>query len=162
MDTIAKDHIIAPPSAVSRRMARTRGRDNPFEREVRSRLHALGFRFRIHHPLPGMPRRTADIAFPGRRLAIFLDGCFWHGCPVHATHPRTNAGFWQAKLRANRDRDADTDARLRAAGWTVLRYWEHEGPVTIVAAIAGARVALGWQKGLRAREPPHRSPPPVV
>ena len=71
-------------------------------------------------------RRTADIAFPALKLAIFLDGCFWHGCPIHATWPRTNAAKWREKIEANRRRDRDTDSRLKADGWSVVRVWEHE------------------------------------
>lgn len=99
----------------------------------------MGLRFRVHHPLPGMPRRTCDVAFPGRRIAVFLDGCFWHGCPIHATWPKANGAWWEAKLLANRRRDADTDERLRAQGWTVLRFWEHEETAAIADAIRAAR-----------------------
>lgn len=78
------------------------------------------------------PRRVADIAFPGRKIAIFVDGCFWHGCPEHASWPRQNARFWREKIERNRWRDSDTNERLRALGWRVVRVWEHE-PVESVA-----------------------------
>jgi DNA mismatch endonuclease (patch repair protein) len=73
-------------------------------------------------------RRRVDIVFPRERVAVFVDGCFWHSCPDHATHPRANAEFWRSKLQRNVDRDRDTDGRLEALGWTVLRFWEHEDP----------------------------------
>ena len=71
-------------------------------------------------------RRTADLVFPRLKLAVFLDGCFWHGCPEHHTVAKTNAAFWAEKVEGNRRRDGDTNAMLAAAGWTVLRIWEHE------------------------------------
>lgn len=92
---------------------------------LRSALHRRGLRFRVHHAaLPGT-RRTIDIAFTRLRLAVFCDGCFWHGCPLHATTPKTNRGWWMHKTAANRARDLDTDERLVDNGWTVLRIWEH-------------------------------------
>jgi DNA mismatch endonuclease (patch repair protein) len=74
-------------------------------------------------------RRTADIVFPSVGLAIFLDGCFWHGCPFHASWPKVNAAWWREKIETNRRRDRDTDQRLADEGWTVIRVWEHE-PIT--------------------------------
>lgn len=112
--------------ATSRRMARTRGRDNPLEKALRSALFRSGLRYRIHYPVPGTPRRTIDIAFPAQKLAVFVDGCFWHGCPAHGTWPTRNSAFWRAKIHANRERDLQTDASLRESGWRVLRFWEHE------------------------------------
>lgn len=114
----------APSSAVSRRMARTRGKDNPRERELRSALHHQGLRFRIHYAIPGT-KRSIDIAFTRWRLAVFCDGCFWHGCPIHATTPKTNQEWWKDKIATNKARDLDTDSRLASNGWTVLRIWEH-------------------------------------
>ena len=78
-------------------------------------------------PVPTI-RRTADIVFSRRRVAVFVDGCFWHGCPEHRTYPKANAEWWSAKLERNIERDADTDRRLSEAGWTVVRIWEHESP----------------------------------
>lgn len=112
--------------AVSRRMAATRGRDNPAELALRSALHRQGFRFRVHLKLLKGLQRTADIAFPSSKLAVFLDGCFWHGCPIHATWPKTNATAWRQKIEENRRRDRDTDKKLKAEGWSVIRIWEHE------------------------------------
>jgi len=90
---------------------------------LRRALHREGVRFRLHRAdLPGRP----DIVLVSLRLAVFVDGCFWHGCPMHAVAPRANAAFWAAKLAANRARDARKDAQLVEAGWEVLHVWEHE------------------------------------
>jgi DNA mismatch endonuclease (patch repair protein) len=107
-------------------MAATSGRDNPRERSLRSMLHRRGLRFRLHVCLLTDSRRTVDIVFPCARTAVFLDGCFWHGCPTHRSWPRNNAEWWRHKIEANVARDRDTDRRLREKGWTVLRIWEHE------------------------------------
>jgi DNA mismatch endonuclease (patch repair protein) len=107
-------------------MSRTVQRDNQQERALRSKLHMRGLRFRVHARVLEQSRRTIDIAFPARRVAIFVDGCFWHGCPIHGTSPKNNAAWWRAKIDANIARDRDTDARLRKAGWIVVRVWEHE------------------------------------
>ncbi|MDQ3756917.1 MAG: very short patch repair endonuclease [Actinomycetota bacterium] len=109
-----------------RRMSRQRSRDTDPERALRSRLHRMGLRFRLHRrPVPGV-RRQADVVFPGARVAVFVDGCFWHRCPQHATFPKNNGAWWDTKLAANAARDADTDLRLAEAGWLVVRVWEHE------------------------------------
>lgn len=111
---------------VSRRMSRLRRRDNERELSLRRALHAEGFRFRVTYPVPDLRRRTIDIAFTRRRVAVFLDGCFWHGCPLHGTDPRSNSAWWAQKIAANRARDRDTDQHLASLGWRVLRIWEHE------------------------------------
>ena len=122
--------------AVSRRMQLQASRDTAPERTLRSARHRDGLRFRVHvRPIPGV-RREADIVFPKARVAIFVDGCFWHGCPQHASWPKANADWWRQKIEANRRRDADTDERLRAAGWTVVRVWTHEDPAARSADIA--------------------------
>lgn len=121
---------VSPSSPeASRRMARVRQRGTDVEIELRRALHALGLRYRLQVPLSRKPRRVADIVFIGARVAVFVDGCFWHGCPLHATWPKENAGFWRAKIEANRARDADTTRRLREQGWEVIRVWSHEDPV---------------------------------
>lgn len=123
---------------VSRRMAVTRGRDTSAELRVRLILHARGLRYRVDvQPLKGV-RRRADILFPRARVAVFIDGCFWHGCPQHATWPANNAAFWRDKIETNRARDRDTDQRLRLAGWTVLRAWEHELPEEVADRVQAA------------------------
>ncbi|MEU8003160.1 very short patch repair endonuclease [Catellatospora sp. NPDC049111] len=122
--------------AVRSRMSRQRSRNTAVEVILRRELHRAGLRFRIHQrPLPGV-RREADVIFTRARVAVFVDGCFWHGCPEHATWPKNNEEFWRTKIEGNRTRDADTDSKLAAAGWLSVRVWEHEQ-----VADAAARVA---------------------
>lgn len=118
--------VLETDHGTSNRMRRTSAHDNPLERAFRSALFHEGIRFRIHYPVPCLPRRSIDVALTKYRVAIFLDGCFWHGCPVHGTLPVRNAGFWRAKIEGNRRRDQHTDEVLRAAGWRTVRVWEHE------------------------------------
>jgi len=119
-------------------MERQRQRDTAPELLIRKELHRLGLRYRIDTaPLPGL-RRRADVVFPTARVAVYVDGCFWHSCPLHATSPKANAKWWADKLDANRRRDVDTDARLQEAGWTSIRVWEHEDPAASAQAIAEA------------------------
>jgi DNA mismatch endonuclease (patch repair protein) len=106
-------------------MRRTRRRDTPCELALRSAVHVLGLRFRVDWVLPGT-RRRADLAFVRAKVAVFVDGCFWHACPRHATWPKLNATWWRDKIRANARRDRDTDALLKLRGWRVLRFWEHQ------------------------------------
>jgi DNA mismatch endonuclease, patch repair protein len=106
----------------------TRRRDTPGELALRSELHRRGYRFRVERPILKGLRRRADIVFPRERVAVFVDGCFWHGCPEHGTWPKKNAAWWRAKIEANRQRDADTDERLVASEWLPVRVWEHEAP----------------------------------
>lgn len=112
--------------ATSARMARQARRDTAPELLLRRELHRLGLRYRVDQALPGMPRRRADVLFSRAKVAVFVDGCFWHGCPEHKTAPANNAGWWTAKLARNVERDRETDAHLSSLGWTVLRFWEHE------------------------------------
>ncbi|NKX92688.1 very short patch repair endonuclease [Sanguibacter hominis ATCC BAA-789] len=126
-------------------MSIARRRDTAPELALRRQLHALGLRYRVTYPVPGQRRRTIDVAFTRVRLAIFVDGCFWHGCPEHGTRPRSNSAWWQQKLAANTARDRDTDRVLIEAGWTVLRFWEHTDPTEV------ARVVLRTLEDLRDR-----------
>ncbi|WP_329033207.1 very short patch repair endonuclease [Streptomyces sp. NBC_01725] len=128
----------AKPSsaAVSARMSRQARRDTAPEVAVRKLLYASGLRYRVNARVPDMPRRTVDIMFTKAKVAVFLDGCFWHGCPLHATQPKANAEWWREKLDKNVARDKETSAHLEAAGWTVLRFWEHETPEEISAEVA--------------------------
>jgi DNA mismatch endonuclease (patch repair protein) len=110
---------------------------------LRSLLHRWGLRYYVDRaPLPGL-RRRADLVFPTRKVAVYVDGCFWHGCPQHGTSPKANAAWWAEKIQANRRRDADTVKQLRAAGWIVLRFWEHEDPDSAAAIVRNA--VLGGQ-----------------
>ena len=115
------------PDALARMRAQKR-RDTGAEIALRRELHRRGLPYRVDvAPIPGL-RRRADIVFTRSRTAVFIDGCYWHGCPDHATRPRANADWWAVKLDANVARDRDTDQRLAAAGWLVIRAWEHEEP----------------------------------
>lgn len=105
------------------------------ETALRRRLHALGRRFRVQFKVEGLPRRKIDIAFPKQRLAVFVDGCFWHGCPEHGTRPTTNQEWWEWKLKRNKARDEDTNGRLTELGWRVVRVWEHEDPDLAAAKV---------------------------
>lgn len=119
-------------------MSIQRRRDTQPEVAVRRLLHASGLRYRVAYAVPGQRRRTIDVAFPRHRVAVFIDGCFWHGCPSHGTKPTANSEWWRRKLEANRARDADTTAVLQAAGWRVLRFWEHEPAADVVRAVHAA------------------------
>jgi len=120
-----------------------RRRDTRPELAVRRLVHAQGLRYRVNTllPIPGV-RRRADLLFTARKVAVFVDGCYWHGCPRHATWPKANATWWADKLAANVARDRDTDHRLHQLGWTVVRIWEHEDP-----ADAARRVVLALSDG---------------
>lgn len=125
-----------PSSAgVSARMSRQARRDTNPEVAVRKLLHASGYRYRINERVPGMSRRTMDIAFTRAKVAVMIDGCFWHGCPQHATQPKANAEWWREKLARNVERDLETTEHLTVAGWTVLRFWEHESPEDVASRI---------------------------
>jgi DNA mismatch endonuclease (patch repair protein) len=108
-------------------MEANRRKDTGPERLLRSALHARGLRYRVDRRLDlGARRVRPDIVFTSAKVAVFVDGCFWHRCPLHATHPVANADYWQAKFDRNLERDRADDAALSAAGWTVIRIWEHE------------------------------------
>ncbi|MER7511492.1 very short patch repair endonuclease [Streptomyces lavendulae] len=128
----------ASSAARRRNMQAIRSRDTKPERLIRSLLHAQGLRYRVAaRPLPNL-RRTADIVFRPAKVAVFIDGCYWHGCPEHYVPPKTNSGYWSGKVAGNMARDRDTDQRLRDAGWTVLRFWEHEPSSECALRIAAA------------------------
>lgn len=124
------DSKLPVPSSpeISMRMRAHPRRDTRPEVALRRLLHAAGCRYRVQYPVPGFPRRTIDIAFPRRKVAVFVDGCFWHGCRKHRTVPAANHDWWEQKLRMNSIRDSETDAHLRGLGWVVVRLWEHELP----------------------------------
>jgi len=122
-------------AGVSERMRKLRVVDTQAEILVRKALFAAGIRYRKYWSVPGRRRRTIDIAMPGRRLAIFIDGCFWHGCETHKTVPRSNEAWWRAKLQENKRRDDETTEILVTQGWKVLRFWEHDEPSDVVAAV---------------------------
>ena len=116
----------AVPGDSSARMSAQATRDTGPEVALRSELHSRGLRFRIHRRPVGRLRREADLIFPRERVAVFVDGCFWHGCPKHATWPQRNSEFWRAKIEGNQRRDRETDEMLKQEGWLSVRVWEHE------------------------------------
>lgn len=119
-------------------MQGNRSRDTKPELAVRRILHAKGLRYRVNFRLLSGPRRTADIAFTRARIAVFIDGCFWHGCPVHYRAPRSNVSYWSAKVARNRERDLETTEHLISAGWKVLRFWSHDDPLMVAHQIMDA------------------------
>ncbi|OLT00086.1 very short patch repair endonuclease [Pseudonocardia sp. CNS-004] len=116
-------------------MSRARRRDTEPEMLVRREAHRRGLRYRVNATLPGMSRRRADMVFPGPRVAVFVDGCFWHSCPDHATIPKANNQWWVTKLRKNAARDRETNDHLTSIGWVPLRFWEHQSATDIVDVI---------------------------
>lgn len=119
----------ASSEGVRSSMRSNKGRDTKPELALRSAVHALGLRYRVSvRPIKEL-RRTADLVFTRAKVAVFLDGCFWHGCPQHHTVAAANAKFWAGKVEGNRARDRDTDMRLNMAGWVSVRVWEHDDPV---------------------------------
>ncbi|MEV3992799.1 very short patch repair endonuclease [Streptomyces sp. NPDC049837] len=125
----------ASSAARRRNMQAIRSRDTKPEQLIRRLVHAQGLRYRVAaKPLPNL-RRTADMVFRPAKVAVFIDGCYWHGCPEHYVPPRTNPGYWSDKVARNMARDRDTDKRLQEAGWLVLRFWEHTPAAECVSEI---------------------------
>lgn len=129
-------------------MQAIRSRDTRPERLIRRLVHANGLRYRVAaRPLPDL-RRTADLVFRPAKVAVFIDGCYWHGCPEHYVKPRTNPGYWSDKVTRNVARDRDTDRRLTEAGWLVLRFWEHQdSAVCALEIVATVRERRGNLSG---------------
>lgn len=141
----------ASSTSAARRMRQVRRRDTKPELAIRKLLHSTGLRYRVDFAPLADSRRRADIVFTKQHVAVFVDGCFWHSCPEHATQPKSNSAWWRKKLEDNVTRDRDTDRMLEDAGWTVLRVWEHEDPQS--AALAIAEVVYGQTSALpRPRE----------
>lgn len=129
------------PSHRSANMRANRRRDTGPERAVRVLLHARGLRYRVDLPikLDGNRPIRPDVVFTKLRICCFIDGCWWHGCPQHGRRPtKTNRAYWNAKITRNVERDAEQQSALEAAGWTVLRFWEHDDPELVVATVADA------------------------
>ena len=125
----------ASSAAAKNRMKANRGRDTAPELALRSALHRRGLRYRVDRQvIPGL-RRRADLVFGPSKVAVFVDGCYWHGCPEHGTWPKANAQFWRQKIEANKRRDAETTGLLEEAGWRVLRFWAHEAPEHVADAV---------------------------
>jgi DNA mismatch endonuclease (patch repair protein) len=138
-------------------MRANKRRDTRPEILVRRLLHARGLRYRVDHRVETESRSRADIAFTRQRIAVFIDGCFWHSCPEHLHLPKANADYWTPKLARNVERDAEVTAVLRGLGWTVLRFWEHEPAREvadlIIAAVQRARSSASTARG------PHEAGP---
>jgi DNA mismatch endonuclease (patch repair protein) len=128
----------ASSDSARRTMRANTRRDTRPELLVRRLLHARGLRYRVDHRVVPESRTRADIAFMRQRIAVFIDGCFWHSCPDHLHVPKANADYWVAKLARNVERDAEVSALLRDLRWTVLRFWEHQPPEEAAAAIIDA------------------------
>lgn len=107
-------------------MIRQKHRDTAAELRLRRELFRRGLRYRVDYRVTG--RRRVDVAFTRWKVAVFVDGCFWHRCPIHGTLPKANGNWWRSKLNANERRDRLTDAELVSLGWLVIRVWEHENP----------------------------------
>jgi len=119
-------------------MLGNRSRDTKPEMLVRRSLHARGLRFRVDlRPEPTL-RTRADIVFTRRRIAVYIDGCFWHGCPTHGTSPKAHSDYWTPKLARNIERDLESTAALEQRGWLVLRFWSHEPVADVVERVAAA------------------------
>lgn len=136
----------SPASAAVRAVMRgNRGRDTRPELALRAALHRMGLRYRIDRAPERGLRCRADVVFPRERVAVFVDGCYWHACEVHGRVPSRNSDYWAAKLALNKARDARNNERLEAAGWQVIRAWEHEVPAevaeTVAAAVRGRRLS---------------------
>jgi DNA mismatch endonuclease, patch repair protein len=134
----------ASSEAARRTMVGNRRRDTQPELRVRRLLHAAGLRYRVDARPEAPLRVRADIVFSRRKIAIFIDGCFWHGCPLHAVQPKTNTNYWGPKLARNRERDLQTTSTLEQLGWTVLRFWEHESPESVAKTTIAAWE--GWDR----------------
>lgn len=119
-------------------MQANRYRDTSLELSVRRLVHSRGLRYRVDIRPEAEIRRRADLVFRRARVAVFLDGCFWHGCELHYRSPSQNAEFWDGKIRHNRERDVETTRLLEERGWAVLRFWEHEKAESIAACIESA------------------------
>ncbi len=143
---MSNDRPVPSSSGVSHRMSRARRRDTEPEMLIRREAHRRGLRYRVDKAIPGMPRRRADMIFAGAKVAVFVDGCFWHSCPEHLHLPKANREWWEHKLASIRARDADVTGEYAEHGWCVLRVWEHEDPQTAadrVEALVRARRASG-------------------
>lgn len=138
----------ASSPGVRRSMQSNRGRNTIPELRVRSELHKAGLRYRTHvSPIPGL-RCTVDVAFPRDRVAVFIDGCYWHSCPIHGSVPQSNRAWWTAKLNATRERDLTNSMALEEAGWIVVRVWEHEDVTDVLSQVQAAlRKARAMGKG---------------
>lgn len=134
----AVNEVLTTTPGRSRNMAAIKRKDTKPEVRLRSALHLAGLRFRKDYPIRIQGRIVRpDLAFTRRRLAVFIDGCFWHCCPLHGRTPTANTLYWSPKLRSNVERDLRQTRDLEDAGWRVVRFWEHEQTVNCVAKVLG-------------------------
>lgn len=148
--TLARSESWASSEGVRRSMQGNKSQGTAPELALRRAVHALGLRYRVGtRPLPDLNRR-ADLVFRRARVAVFLDGCYWHGCPEHFVAPKSHQEYWDSKIGRNVSRDQDTNQRLTEAGWVVARIWEHEDVHLASRRVAEAvRAALGSGKASR-------------
>ena len=132
------------PAQRSETMRRVRAKDTSCELRLRKELHRRGLRYRLHARLPGKP----DMVFASARVVVFIDGCFWHGCPEHGRIPATNRDFWERKIARNRERDVAAALALKSEGWKVIRVWEHDVRRDLI------RAAGRVERAVRARRRP--------
>lgn len=133
-------------------MSRQKTADTGPEIALRRELHRRGLRFRVN--MRGMPGRP-DVVFTRARIAVQVDGCFWHGCPEHGVAPKANAEWWKVKLTANRNRDIRNDQLLTEDGWLVIRAWEHEPPVQVADRVEREWLVRTGRGESRATAPRH-------
>lgn len=150
------DHPTPSSAGRSANMRANRRTDTGPEMALRRALHRRGYRYRkdFRLDLADGVRVRPDIVFTARRVAVFVDGCFWHCCPEHGTQPAANTWYWEPKLRRNVERDRAADAALRAAGWKVVRLWEHESVDAAVEAVTGTLAAVSEPTHSRLSCPP--------
>lgn len=141
----------ATSEGARRTMVANRRRDTSPELAVRRLIHQAGLRYRVDYRVEPMVRTRVDIAFTKQRVAVFIDGCFWHRCPEHGTMPKQNFDYWRPKLEGNVRRDVATNEGLGALGWSVLRFWEHESPAEVanriieVVRARSSEAAVAWE-----------------
>lgn len=150
--------LASSPAALHRMMS-AQQRDTKPELAIRRILHRQGLRYRVDFaPIGGM-RGRADIVFSSARVAVYIDGCFWHGCPAHGTWPKANGEWWRAKIEANRRRDQAADRRLAGVGWRVIRVWEHDEVAGVAEAIVSTVTEGREGNGATGRARPSDQPP---
>jgi DNA mismatch endonuclease, patch repair protein len=116
-------------------MRANRKRDTGPELRLRKHLHRLGLRYQLGRRIATTPPVVPDVVFPRAKVAVFVDGCFWHGCPIHGVQPKVNSSYWFAKISLNRRRDQAVDENLIGLGWQAIRIWEHEDPREAAARV---------------------------
>lgn len=144
-----------PPldQATQTRLRSQRQRETRPEQRLRRELRVLGLTgYRVHRQLLPALRRTADVVFVGRRVAVFVHGCWWHGCRDHWKPPANNVGWWTRKVEENRRRDAETESALHGAGWAVVTVWEHEDPAIAAARVAEAILTVDARRAARSKQ----------